>query len=101
MIVDEGQKAYSPNARDTLRGFNPAFMLELSATPPKGTSIVAQATGKELDEEEMIKLDIHLANTATPNWKDTVLAMMNKRAELERTAEQYRQTATATFARLR
>ena len=93
MIVDEGQKAYSPNARDTLRGFNPAFMLELSATPPKGTSIVAQATGKELDEEEMIKLDIHLANTATPNWKDTVLAMMNKRAELERTAEQYRQNS--------
>lgn len=93
MIVDEGQKAYSANARDTLRGFNPAFMLELSATPPKEVSIVAAATGRELDEEEMIKLDIHLANTATANWKDTVLAAMNKRAELERTAEQYRQNA--------
>ncbi|HDN9017681.1 TPA: DEAD/DEAH box helicase family protein, partial [Aeromonas salmonicida] len=33
IIVDEGHKAYSETARDTLCGFNPKFILELSATP--------------------------------------------------------------------
>lgn len=93
LIVDEGQRAYTENARKTLCGFNPAFMLELSATPPQEVSVVAAASGRELDEEEMIKLDIHLANTATANWKDTVLAAMNKRESLERAADQYRQNS--------
>ncbi|NMT50738.1 DEAD/DEAH box helicase family protein, partial [Vibrio parahaemolyticus] len=33
IIVDEGHKAYSETARETLCGFNPKFILELSATP--------------------------------------------------------------------
>ena len=92
MIVDEGQKAYSPLSRETLRNFNPAFVLELSATPPPNTSIISAVSGKELDEEEMIKLDIHLKNTPT-DWKDTLLAAINKRAELEKAADKFRQNS--------
>ena len=90
MIVDEGQKAYSPNARETLRGFNPIFMLELSATPPAKTNVLATVSGKDLDREEMIKLDIHLSNTTNAEWKDTLLAAIDKREQLERQAEIFR-----------
>ena len=34
IILDEGHKAYSRNARATLEGFNPCMIVELSATPP-------------------------------------------------------------------
>ena len=93
MIIDEGQKAYSPNARETLRNFNPAFVLELSATPPPNTSIVAVATGTDLDKEEMIKLDIHLSNSPTPDWKQTLLAAMDKRLALEKVADKFYQNS--------
>jgi len=33
VVVDEGHKAYSDTARVTLCGFNPRFIVELSATP--------------------------------------------------------------------
>ena len=95
MVVDEGQRAYSKNARETLYGFNPAFMLELSATPPQGVCIVSAASGSDLDREEMIKLDIHLSNTATGNWKDTVMATINKRVALEKAADEYRQNGNS------
>ncbi|MDI6787978.1 MAG: DEAD/DEAH box helicase family protein, partial [Planctomycetota bacterium] len=34
IIIDEGHKAYSSQARDTIRNFNPSIVVELSATPP-------------------------------------------------------------------
>ena len=33
IVLDEGHKAYSRNAKATLEGFNPSLILELSATP--------------------------------------------------------------------
>jgi type III restriction enzyme len=44
-IIDEGHKAYSPTARDTIYGFNPSFVLELSATPPEGVNKLVEITG--------------------------------------------------------
>ena len=35
IILDEGHKAYSAQAQDTLRNLNPCMIVELSATPPK------------------------------------------------------------------
>ncbi len=93
IVVDEGQKAYSNQARETICGFNPAFVLELSATPPANTNLVASATGHDLNEEEMIKLDINLTNNNTPDWKMVLLAVMEKRKELERKADKYRQNS--------
>ncbi len=93
MLVDEGQKAYSPNARETLRGFNPTFVLELSATPPKEINIVAAASGKDLDNEEMIKLDINLQNAANVDWKEILIKTIDKRQYLEKQALAYHQNA--------
>ena len=42
IILDEGQKAYSDLAQDTLRGFNPSMIVELSATPPDKSNILVE-----------------------------------------------------------
>ncbi|MDP3667165.1 MAG: DEAD/DEAH box helicase family protein [Sediminibacterium sp.] len=97
VIVDEGHKAYSEQSRETIQNFNPSFILELSATPPKDkdgrelVNVLVKITGRELHEEEMIKLDIHLTNKTSLDWKDTMLASFEKRNALQKTAEEYEQ----------
>ncbi|WP_206172720.1 DEAD/DEAH box helicase [Acidilutibacter cellobiosedens] len=89
IIIDEGQKAYSENAQKTIRNFNPSIVVELSATPPSGSNPISHITGQDLNREEMIKLDIHVVNKATTNWKDVVLSSVEKRNSLEKLAKQY------------
>lgn len=89
IILDEGHKAYSETAQGTLRGFNPALILELSATPPDESNILVDIRGIELDREEMIKLDLHIINKVSPDWKDTLLASIEKRDWLEKKAKKH------------
>jgi len=89
IILDEGHKAYSEGAQDTLRGFNPCMIAELSATPSKKSNILVDISGRELHREEMIKLDLHVVNKVSPDWKDTLLAGVNKRDILEQKAREY------------
>ena len=86
IILDEGHKAYSRNARATLEGFNPCMVVELSATPPKGANVLVDIRGRELNEEEMIKLDLHIRNSASTSWKHTLLASIEHRRRLEEEA---------------
>ena len=83
IILDEGHKAYSRNAKATLEGFNPCMIVELSATPPKGANVLVDIQGRELNEEEMIKLDLHIRNSASTSWKNTLLASIEHRQRLE------------------
>ncbi|PJC72844.1 MAG: restriction endonuclease subunit R, partial [Syntrophobacterales bacterium CG_4_8_14_3_um_filter_49_14] len=62
IILDEGHKAYSEGAQNTLRGFNPCMIAELSATPSQKSNILVDISGRELHREEMIKLDLHVVN---------------------------------------
>jgi len=89
IILDEGHKAYSDGAQNTLRGFNPCLIAELSATPSKKSNILVDISGRELHHEEMIKLDLHVVNKVSPDWKDTLLAGVNKRNVLEEKAREY------------
>ncbi len=86
IVLDEGHKAYSANAKATLEGFNPCMIVELSATPAKGANVLVEITGRELNDEEMIKLDLHIRNKAGADWKDTLLASIEHRATLEESA---------------
>jgi type III restriction enzyme len=88
IILDEGHKAYSAGAQETLRGFNPCLIAELSATPVQ-SNVLVEISGRELHAEEMIKLDLHVVNKASPDWKDTLLAALNKRTALEEKAKEY------------
>lgn len=89
IIMDEGHKAYSEGAQNTLRGFNPCMIAELSATPSQKSNIMVDISGRELHREEMIKLDLHVTNKVSPDWKDTLLAGVNKRNILEQKAREY------------
>ncbi len=94
IIIDEGHKAYSETARKTIYDFNPTFVLELSATPPEGVNELIQITGKQLNDEQMIKLDIHLTNKATSGWKDTISEAKAFRDDLEEKAKEYEQNTS-------
>lgn len=89
VVIDEGHRAYGENARNTIHNFNPSFILELSATPPPNSNELVKITGRELHEEEMIKLDIHLTNKTSLDWQDTLLASFEKRNDLEKKAKEY------------
>ena len=91
VVIDEGHRAYGDLARNTIRDFNPSFILELSATPPPKSNDLVKITGRELHDEEMIKLDIHLTNKTSLDWQDTLLASFEKRNDLEKKAKEYEQ----------
>ena len=83
IILDEGHKAYSVNAKATLEGFNPCMIVELSATPTKGANVLVEILGRELNAEEMIKLDLHIRNKASGDWRGTLLESVEHRERLE------------------
>ncbi len=83
IVLDEGHKAYSRNAKATLEGFNPCLIVELSATPPTGANVLVNISGQDLNKEEMIKLDLRIRNLASTSWKDTLLASIEHRQRLE------------------
>jgi type III restriction enzyme len=89
IILDEGHKAYSDQAQDTLRNLNPCMIVELTATPPKEANKLVVISGEELHKEEMIKLDLHVVNKASTNWRDTMRAAMERRDDLEAKAHDY------------
>jgi type III restriction enzyme len=89
IILDEGQKAYSPLARATIEGFNPSLVLELSATPPEGANVLIDVQGTALEREGMIKLDLHVYNETSTDWKKTLLNAAERRDMLETEARDY------------
>ena len=82
VVMDEGHKAFSRLALNTLYGFNPSFVLELSATPadrPKDTPPIysnwlVDVRGTALDAEEMIKLPINVTVRGDDDWRDCLRA---------------------------
>lgn len=98
IILDEGHKAYSANAKSTLEGFNPCMIVELSATPAKDSNVLVEILGSELNLEEMVKLDLHIKNRAEGDWRDTLLASIEHRKWLEAQAATYK-AATGIYIR--
>jgi len=89
IILDEGQKAYSKLAQETLNGFNPSIIAEFSATPPKAANVLVDIAGIELNREEMIKFDLHIFNKANPDWRETILEAHNHLEMLKHKARDY------------
>jgi len=98
IVVDEGHKAYSRNARATLEGFNPCLIVELSATPPQGANVLVEISGRELNAEEMIKLDLRIRSVGSARWKDALLASLEHRRRLEDEARRH-EAATGVYIR--
>lgn len=103
VVLDEGHRAISDLAFKTLYGFNPCFVLELTATPqdvqPKGgkvpkpgryANVLVEVTGRELDREGMIKMPLNLDPRQGNDWKATLNAALTKLNALDADARKLR-----------
>ena len=95
VVLDEGHRAISDLAFQTLYGFNPCFVLELTATPqdvqPRGgrnpragryANVLVEVTGRDLDREGMIKMPLNLEPRQGNDWKATLNAAVAKLCDL-------------------
>ena len=103
VVLDEGHRAVSDLAFRTLYGFNPCFVLELSATPhdvqPMGgknprpgryANVLVEVTGTELDREGMIKMPLNLDARQGTDWKATLNVALDKLKILDAHAAAFR-----------
>lgn len=103
VVLDEGHRAISDLAFGTLYGFNPCFVLELTATPqdvqPRGgkspregryANVLVEVTGRQLDREGMIKMPLNLDPRQGTDWKATLNAALAKLNALDADARQLR-----------
>ena len=101
VVLDEGHRAITDLAFETLYGFNPCFVLELTATPkdvkPRGgkrpkpgrhANVLVEVTGRELDREDMIKMPLNLDPRQGTDWRSTLNAALDKLNALDGAARQ-------------
>ena len=103
VVLDEGHRAIADLAFRTLYGFNPCFVLELTATPqdvqPRGgrtpregryANVLVEVTGRELDREGMIKMPLNLDPRQGTDWKATLNAALARLDMLDAEARKLR-----------
>lgn len=98
VVLDEGHKGYSRLAMDTLYGFNPSFVLELTATPvdrdrdepPMHSNWLVDVRGTDLDREDMVKLPINVTVQGGDGWQACVRQSVEQLNVLQRDAERLR-----------
>lgn len=101
VVMDEGHRAISDLAFETLYGFNPCFVLELTATPkdkqPRDrnqptifSNVLVEVSGTDLDREGMIKMPINLMVKGGEDWRDTLRAAKERLDELATHADRLR-----------
>lgn len=102
VVLDEGQKATSELAHKTLYGFNPIFVLELTATPKdvaarsgatpapaRHANLLVEVTGRELHAEDMIKMPLNLEPRQGTDWRGTLTAALARLDSLQAKASAY------------
>ncbi len=103
VVLDEGHKAISELAFETLYGFNPSFVLELTATPKdvqarggrnprpaRPANVLVEVTGLDLDREGMIKMPLNLEPRGGTDWRGTLAAALERLNRLDVEARRFR-----------
>ena len=111
VVMDEGHKAVSELAFSTLYGFNPCFVLELTATPkdvlattgktPKParySNLLVEVSGSDLDREGMIKMPMNLDPRSGSDWRNTLSASLTRINGLDAVARDF-QSNTGRYIR--
>lgn len=81
IIVDESHHATSKLSIEMLENFNPCFVLDLTATPKKGSNIISFVSARHLKKEEMVKLPVIVYNQKSQ--EDVFLSAISLRQRLE------------------
>lgn len=102
VVMDEGHRAVSELAFGTLYGFNPCFVLELTATPKdvaatggrnprdaRYSNVLVQVQGIDLDREGMIKMPLNLDPRGHADWRHTLAAALERLRGLDEAARRY------------
>lgn len=83
-VVDESHNAGSELSAEMLANLNPSFILDLTATPRKGSNIIAYVDARELKKANMVKLPVVVYNRDSRN--SVILDAVQLRAKLEQQA---------------
>ncbi|MCR5439113.1 MAG: DEAD/DEAH box helicase family protein [Selenomonas sp.] len=86
VIVDESHNASSNLSIEMLNNLNPSFVLNLTATPRKGSNIISYVDARELQKESMVKLPVIVYNRR--ERRDVMDDALYLRARLEHTAQE-------------
>jgi type III restriction enzyme len=102
VVLDEGHKAISELAFETLYGFNPCFVLELTATPKdvaarggakprpaRHANVLVELSGLDLDREGMIKLPLNLDPRTGTDWHNTLRVSLERLNVLQAEAQRF------------
>ncbi|MBR1472490.1 MAG: DEAD/DEAH box helicase family protein [Lachnospiraceae bacterium] len=84
VIVDESHNAGSALSIEMLDNLNPAFVLELTATPRNSSNIISYVNARELKKENMVKLPVMVYNRK--DHQSVLQDAIHLRANLERAA---------------
>jgi type III restriction enzyme len=87
VIVDEAHNQGTPLAVDTLTRFNPACILELTATPDRAnqpSNVLRSVSAATLQAEDMLKLPLMLA--IHPEWRVSLTEAIARLRQLEKEA---------------
>ena len=93
VVLDEAHKAYGQKGSEneqfvrSVNRLNPSLVIELSATPSVSKSnLLVDVAGKELKDEEMIKLPVQVTSYANADWHHTLGQAHAKLDDLQKEA---------------
>lgn len=90
VIVDESHHATSTLSHEMLVNFNPAFILDLTATPKKQANVISYVDALALKSENMVKLPVIAYNRSSQT--EVITDAIDLRNSLEVAAEKQRET---------
>lgn len=102
VVMDEGHRAVSDLAFATIYGFNPCFVLELTATPKdvaatggrnprpaRYANVLVEVSGIDLDREGMIKMPLNLDPRQGTDWRNTLSVALNRLNQIDADARRF------------
>ena len=97
IVVDESHNTGSKLSREMLETLNPCFILDMTATPIKGSNVIAYTDAVTLKKENMVKLPVIVYNRQNP---DSVLSdSIRLRGYLEEEASKAYESGQAGYIR--
>ncbi|MBT1035905.1 DEAD/DEAH box helicase family protein [Canibacter sp. lx-45] len=85
VIVDESHHTTSTLSHEMLSNFNPAFILDLTATPKQQSNIISYVDAVALKHENMVKLPVIACNRASQ--KEVITCAIDLQQRLETMAK--------------